>query len=259
MAAPHPLALFCKSYRADLDHCAQLVESIRRHNRDRLPCDLSVPASDRFAFLQALGQDGIELVTDEEVIGGSIAQGWTSQQLVPETGRNVAAECEGIVGAPMAGHVSWRINGQVKCGSLLYAGYVYEAPRAAFTLELDTPDGNDSLFLAVRSWTSMVLAGTHRCQAADADIGMAEVVFDVRSDALAIASDDRRLHRDARSPRHRRRRDRQRNIFGDGAHGHRDPAQRFSGDLRHTDRVLGARTSDRSRPHDRTARQPLPR
>ena len=82
MPAPHPLALFCKSYRGDLDRCAQLVESIRRHNRDRLPCDLSVPASDRFAFLQALGQDGIELVTDEEVIGGSIAQGWTSQQLV---------------------------------------------------------------------------------------------------------------------------------------------------------------------------------
>jgi hypothetical protein len=113
------------------------------------------------------------------------AGGITDVGASPETGRNVAAECEGIVGAPMAGHVSWRINGQVKCGSTLYAGYVYEAPRAAFTLELDTPDGNDSLFLAVRSWTSMVLAGTHRCQAADADIGMAEVVFDVRSDALA--------------------------------------------------------------------------
>jgi hypothetical protein len=82
VSAPHPIALFCKSYRGDLDRCAQLVESIRRHNREGLPCYLSVPASDRAAFLNELGQDGIELLTDEEVIGGSIAQTWTSQQLV---------------------------------------------------------------------------------------------------------------------------------------------------------------------------------
>jgi hypothetical protein len=82
MSAPHPLALFCKSYRGDLERCARLIESIRRHNRDGLPCYVSVPARDRQAFAQVLGTDAVELVTDEDVIGASIPQTWTSQQLV---------------------------------------------------------------------------------------------------------------------------------------------------------------------------------
>jgi hypothetical protein len=76
------LALFCKSYRGDLERCARLVESIRKHNRDGLPCYLSVPARDREAFVQALGTEGIEFLADEDVMGGSVAQTWTSQQLV---------------------------------------------------------------------------------------------------------------------------------------------------------------------------------
>ncbi len=82
MASSHALALFCKSFRGDLERCARLVESIRRHNRDGLPCYVSIPAGDRQAFAQALGGEGVELVTDEEVIGGAIPQTWTSQQLV---------------------------------------------------------------------------------------------------------------------------------------------------------------------------------
>jgi hypothetical protein len=76
------LALLCKSYRGDLDRCASLIASLRRHNRAGLPIYLSVPAADSPLFLDRIGTEGLRLITDEEVTGGPIAQSWDKQQLV---------------------------------------------------------------------------------------------------------------------------------------------------------------------------------
>lgn len=76
------LAILCKSYRHDLDRCASLVESLRRHNRDDVPFYLSVPERDRHRFVNRLGTDAIRYLSDEEVVGGSLVQSWVNQQLV---------------------------------------------------------------------------------------------------------------------------------------------------------------------------------
>jgi hypothetical protein len=75
-------AILCKSYRPDLERCAELVESVRRHDRDGLPFYLCLPASDQARFANRLGTDGIRFVSDEEVLGRAVAQSWRSQQLV---------------------------------------------------------------------------------------------------------------------------------------------------------------------------------
>jgi Family of unknown function (DUF6492) len=77
-----PLAIFCKSYRGDLDRCAQLVNSLRRHNREGLPFYLSVPSGDRALFIDRIGTEGVHYLSDEDVVGGSIPQSWRSQQVV---------------------------------------------------------------------------------------------------------------------------------------------------------------------------------
>jgi hypothetical protein len=127
----------------------------------------------RCIVLAALGCGNANTVAD----AGSTIESGTKVEIGMETRED---PCPGIVGAPMAGHVSWRVNGELKCAGRLYSNYVYEAPRAAFTLQLDTPDGADSLFLAVRSWTSMTLAGTHVCRQ-DVAAEMREVIFEFRS------------------------------------------------------------------------------
>jgi hypothetical protein len=76
------IAIFCKSYRRDLDRCAGFVESLFRHNRDELPFYLSVPARDRRRFEARLGTGRIRYLADEEVMGSEISQSWVTQQLV---------------------------------------------------------------------------------------------------------------------------------------------------------------------------------
>lgn len=76
------LAIFCKSYRGDVDRCADLVASLRRHNRAGLPVYLCVPAADRPLFADRVGQNGVRYLTDEELVGGPIAQSWHNQQIV---------------------------------------------------------------------------------------------------------------------------------------------------------------------------------
>jgi hypothetical protein len=77
-----PIVAFCKSYAPDLERCAQLVKSFRRHNRDLNALYLSVPAQERTLFRDRLGSEGIEYLSDEEIVGGTVGQSWESQQLV---------------------------------------------------------------------------------------------------------------------------------------------------------------------------------
>jgi hypothetical protein len=80
--AARPIVAFCKSYGPDLERCAQLVGSFRRHNRDFDALYLSVPAAERGLFRDRLGSEGVEYLSDEEIVGGAVAQSWRSQQLV---------------------------------------------------------------------------------------------------------------------------------------------------------------------------------
>jgi hypothetical protein len=75
-------AIFCKSFRDDLQRFLRLAASVSRHNRDRLPFCVSVPRADRSLFADALGSHEVELLCDEDVLGGHTKQSWTTQQLV---------------------------------------------------------------------------------------------------------------------------------------------------------------------------------
>ena len=63
-----PICLFCKSYSADLERAAALVESTRQFNREALRLVLSVPAKDLNAFKARIGTEGVEWLGDEEIV-----------------------------------------------------------------------------------------------------------------------------------------------------------------------------------------------
>ena len=96
-----------------------------------------------------------------------------------------ANPCSDVLGSPMAGHFAWRVNGQLKCATNLNARYEYDGARSTFSMNVDTADNEDSLALAVSSWTSMKLAGVHRCQLDAGD--HAEAYLDVRSGSAFVA------------------------------------------------------------------------
>lgn len=85
------IALYCKSYRRDVQRAKRLVESVRKHNLDSLPLYLSCPSSDLALFRDIIGSDGLTLLVDEEIIAANAAldkeafgvlPGVVSQQIV---------------------------------------------------------------------------------------------------------------------------------------------------------------------------------
>jgi hypothetical protein len=75
-------ALFCKSFRNDLERFARLLESVEQHNVDGLPFVLSVPRADRALFADRIGQQRVQWLNDEDVLGREVQQSWRVQQLV---------------------------------------------------------------------------------------------------------------------------------------------------------------------------------
>jgi hypothetical protein len=66
--APHPVVLYCKSYRRDVLRVRRLLDSIERHNVERLPVFVSVPREDRALFEQMLGaRASCTLIDDEDI------------------------------------------------------------------------------------------------------------------------------------------------------------------------------------------------
>jgi hypothetical protein len=63
-----PVVLFCKSYSEDVLRAKRLIESIERHNRDKLSFYLCVPAEDVPLFRDKCAGLPFILLTDEEVI-----------------------------------------------------------------------------------------------------------------------------------------------------------------------------------------------
>ncbi len=62
------LALFCKSYRADMLRARRLAESIALYSLDDIPFYLSVPAADREAFVAHFKPFRCHILTDEEIL-----------------------------------------------------------------------------------------------------------------------------------------------------------------------------------------------
>lgn len=64
-------ALYCKSYRTDLNRVLRLAKSIEKFNTERIPFFLSVPASDFELFQQHLKAFQLTLIRDESIIEAS--------------------------------------------------------------------------------------------------------------------------------------------------------------------------------------------
>lgn len=72
------LGILIKSYKGHLDYTNQLIETILTHNKDNIPVYLSIPKSDMELFRHL----NVNILCDEDVVGGSINQSWLTQQLI---------------------------------------------------------------------------------------------------------------------------------------------------------------------------------
>jgi hypothetical protein len=77
------IAIFCKSYRGDLDRAAELAESVRRFNGDSLPFYISVPESDLGLFRNRVGTGDVQWLRDEDIIESNRALSREAYALLP--------------------------------------------------------------------------------------------------------------------------------------------------------------------------------
>ena len=66
------IVLYCKSYHRDVLRAARLAESVRRHNPGNLPFYLSCPSTDLVLFNDVIGNDGVILLADEEIVAANV-------------------------------------------------------------------------------------------------------------------------------------------------------------------------------------------
>jgi len=76
------IVLYCKSYHNDVHRVKILLQSIEKHNKDRIPFYISVPSCDVLLFKQVLGEGNYILITDEFILSDNLEQSWTNQQIV---------------------------------------------------------------------------------------------------------------------------------------------------------------------------------
>ena len=74
------LVLYCKSYRNDVDRVVNLLESVKKFNKDSIPFYISVPSGDIQLFVDRLGTDGYTLLADEDI--DREGSGWAGQQII---------------------------------------------------------------------------------------------------------------------------------------------------------------------------------
>jgi hypothetical protein len=98
-AAVADIALYCKSYRRDVLRVRRLLDSIERHNRDRLPVFVSMPQADRALFAERLGSTRCTLVNDEEIVRAS-----------PGGSRERVAAMEGELSQAIVKAEFWRLG-----------------------------------------------------------------------------------------------------------------------------------------------------
>lgn len=77
-----PIVILCKSFDRDAGRAKILFESIKKHNKEKIPFYLSVPSADIALFKNTLGTEDNTLVADEDVLGKTIEQSWVTQQII---------------------------------------------------------------------------------------------------------------------------------------------------------------------------------
>jgi len=76
-------ALYCKSYRGDLDRAQVLAQSVETYNKDNIPFYFSVPKEDLDLFKSSI--PNVEIVCDDDIVDSMMTQGlfgWVTQQIV---------------------------------------------------------------------------------------------------------------------------------------------------------------------------------
>lgn len=62
------IVLYCKSYHRDVLRVMRLLDIIERHNVERLPVCISMPANDRALFEDKLDRSRCTLIDDEQIV-----------------------------------------------------------------------------------------------------------------------------------------------------------------------------------------------
>jgi hypothetical protein len=84
------IPLFCKSYHQDVLRVKRLMDSIEACNADNMPVFISVPRGDRQLFLDHIGSDRCEWLSDEEIVAANPALSWTKlQEMDPRKAQQV--------------------------------------------------------------------------------------------------------------------------------------------------------------------------
>ena len=99
------IVLYCKSYHRDVLRVVRLLDSIERHNVERLPVCISMPASDRALFEDKLGRSRCTLIDDEQIVHAN-----------PRVRPADTAGIEGRVSQAMVRSEFWRLG---LCGAYL--------------------------------------------------------------------------------------------------------------------------------------------
>lgn len=76
-------ALYCKSYRGDLDRAQVLAQSVEKYNKDNIPFYFSVPKEDLDLFKNSI--PSVEILCDDDIVDSMMIQGlfgWVTQQIV---------------------------------------------------------------------------------------------------------------------------------------------------------------------------------
>jgi hypothetical protein len=98
------IVIFCKSYHRDLEHAVVMADSVRRFNCDGLPLYISVPETDLDTFRQRIGTEGINWVTDEDVIRSDRALDLERYRTLP-----------GHISQQIVKSSFWRVNPMQNC------------------------------------------------------------------------------------------------------------------------------------------------
>jgi hypothetical protein len=78
----HDVIIFCKTFTPDLERFKRLHAGIMAHNKDNIPFYICTSRDETATFKNAVGTDGVEYITDQEITGRNFIQTWALQQLV---------------------------------------------------------------------------------------------------------------------------------------------------------------------------------
>lgn len=98
------ISIFCKSYRNDLGHAADLAESVRRFNNDSLPFFISVPGDDLGLFRNRIGTRDVQWLCDEDIIESNAT-----------LSRDAYASLPGQLSQQIVKAEFWRVNPLTSC------------------------------------------------------------------------------------------------------------------------------------------------